>query len=118
MDNVTETPDVLPAVFREDGTLDLNATAAALLKGALNAMMDEQASELGVARNGYRERALVEEFLELVNYMNFTVAARKLNLTQSALSKHIAALEKEFDVVLVDRSKQQIELTQQGRIFC
>lgn len=60
----------------------------------------------------------LEEFLELVNYMNFTVAARKLNLTQSALSKHIAALEKEFDVMLVDRSKQQIELTQQGRIFC
>ena len=60
----------------------------------------------------------LQEFLELVNYMNFTVAARKLNLTQSALSKHIAALEKEFDVLLVDRSKQQIELTQQGRIFC
>lgn len=60
----------------------------------------------------------LEEFLELVNYMNFTVAARKLNLTQSALSKHMAALEREFDVVLVDRSKQQIELTQQGRIFC
>lgn len=60
----------------------------------------------------------LQEFLELVNYMNFTVAARKLNLTQSALSKHIAALEKEFDVVLVDRGKQQIELTQQGRIFC
>ncbi len=60
----------------------------------------------------------LEEFLELVNYMNFTVAARKLNLTQSALSKHIAALEKEFDVLLVDRGKQQIELTQQGRIFC
>ena len=60
----------------------------------------------------------LEEFLELVSYMNFTVAARKLNLTQSALSKHIAALEKEFDVELIDRSGQRIELTQQGRIFC
>ncbi len=60
----------------------------------------------------------LEEFLELVNYMNFTLAARKLNLTQSALSKHVAALEKEFDVMLFDRSKQQIELTKQGRVFC
>lgn len=60
----------------------------------------------------------LEEFLELVSYMNYTTAARKLNLTQSALSKHIAALEREFDATLIDRSKQHIELTQQGRIFC
>ena len=46
------------AVVRADGTVDLNATALALLEGLLNAMMDEQASELGAARNGYRERSL------------------------------------------------------------
>lgn len=47
---------------RGDGTLDLNGIARSLLEGCLNAVMDEQASELaaelGVARNGYRERAL------------------------------------------------------------
>ena len=60
----------------------------------------------------------LEEFLELVRCMNYTVAARKLNLTQSALSKHIVALEKEFDATLIDRGKQHIELTRQGRVFC
>ena len=60
----------------------------------------------------------LEEFLQLASYMSYTVASRKLNLTQSALSKHVAALEREFDVTLVDRSHQQIELTQQGRVFC
>ena len=50
------------AVTRPDGSIDLNATARGLLESLLNAVMDEQASEmaseLGVARNGYRERAL------------------------------------------------------------
>lgn len=45
-----------------DGALDLNAVARALLEGCLNAVMDEQASELaeatGTVRNGYRERRL------------------------------------------------------------
>ena len=47
---------------REDGTIDLNAAACALLEDSLNALMDEQASELaeatGTQRNGYRERSL------------------------------------------------------------
>ena len=47
---------------RADGTIDLNELARGLLEGCLNAAMDEQASELaaqlGVARNGYRERSL------------------------------------------------------------
>jgi putative transposase len=46
------------AGVRADGTIDLNAATRALLEGLLNAMMDEQASELGVPRNGYRERSL------------------------------------------------------------
>lgn len=60
----------------------------------------------------------LEEYLTLASQMNFSAAARRLNLTQSALSKHIAALEAEFDAVLIDRSSSQIELTHQGRIFC
>ena len=46
------------AGVRADGTIDINAALRALLEGLLNAVMDEQASELGVPRNGYRERSL------------------------------------------------------------
>jgi DNA-binding transcriptional LysR family regulator len=60
----------------------------------------------------------LEEFLVLTRYMNFTTAAKYLNLTQSALSKHIASLEREFDGVFFNRASQNIELTEQGRIFC
>lgn len=48
--------------LHEDGAgasrLDLNSMARELLEGLLNTMMDEQASELGAVRNGYRERKL------------------------------------------------------------
>lgn len=44
--------------LREDGTIDLNATAKTLLEDLLNTVMDEQARELGVPRNGYRHRSL------------------------------------------------------------
>lgn len=50
------------AAARPDGSIDLNATARGLLESPPDAVMDEQASEmaaeLGVAGNGYRERAL------------------------------------------------------------
>jgi DNA-binding transcriptional LysR family regulator len=59
-----------------------------------------------------------DEYLALVRFMNFTTAAKYLNLTQSALSKHIAALEKEFGCVFFNRNSQYIELTAQGRAFC
>ncbi len=51
MDNATENNAANRAVLREDRTLDPNA-AAALLEGALNAVMDERASELGAVRDG------------------------------------------------------------------
>lgn len=44
--------------LREDGTIDLNTTAKTLLEDLLNTVMDEQARELGVPRNGYRHRSL------------------------------------------------------------
>lgn len=45
-------------VIGDDGSIDLNATARSLLETLLNAVMIEQASELGGARNGYRTRTL------------------------------------------------------------
>ena len=59
-----------------------------------------------------------EEFLVLAGHLNYTAAAQRLNITQSALSKHILALEKEFGCTLINRDKQQIELTREGRVFC
>ena len=41
-----------------DGRIDLNSAMRSMLESLLNAVMDEQASELGVQRNGYRERSL------------------------------------------------------------
>lgn len=57
MDNVHEQA-LAAAGVRADGTIDINAAMRSMLEGLLNAVMDEQASELGVARNGYRERRL------------------------------------------------------------
>ena len=59
----------------------------------------------------------LNEFLVVVRHMNFTAAAKYLNLTQSSLSKHMAALEKEFGCTLFKRNLQGIELTSQGRVF-
>lgn len=58
-----------------------------------------------------------DEYLELVKRLNFTEAAKNLNMTQSALSKHIAALEKEFGSPLFRRSRQKVELTEAGRVL-
>ena len=57
MDTIHEEA-VAAAGTRPDGTIDLNAAARSLLEGLLNAVMDEQASETGAQRNGYRERSL------------------------------------------------------------
>ena len=43
---------------RPDGTIDINTSMRSMLEGLLNAVTDEQASELGVPRNGYRKRGL------------------------------------------------------------
>lgn len=57
MDTLQEAGTATVAL-RPDGTVDINETARATLEAVLNAVMDEQASELGAQRNGYRERGL------------------------------------------------------------
>lgn len=59
----------------------------------------------------------LKEFLELANSLNFTKAAARLHIHQSTLSKHIAALEKEFDAVFFDRDSNSVKLTEQGYCF-
>jgi DNA-binding transcriptional LysR family regulator len=44
----------------------------------------------------------------------FSAAAHELGITQSAVSQHVAALERELNAVLVDRGSRPVQLTQVG----
>lgn len=63
------------------------------------------------------ETRYIEEYLVLADCLNFSEAARELNMAQSTLSKHMQALERETDGVLFDRSARQIRLTPLGECF-
>jgi len=45
---------------------------------------------------------------------SFSAAARELTLTQSAVSQHVAALEREVGLPLVERGTRPVELTEAG----
>lgn len=63
------------------------------------------------------ETAHIEEFRRVAELGSFTLAARELHMTQSALSKHVAALERELSVDLFTRDKNGISLTPEGEIL-
>src|ERR671923_2100931 len=48
---------------------------------------------------------------------SFSAAAEALNFTQSAVSQHIAALEREAGTKLVERSARGVRLTDAGRVL-
>lgn len=56
------------------------------------------------------------EFVLMAKVLNFSAAARKLNLSQSAMSTHVANLEKELGVTLFSRERQ-ITLTPAGQLL-
>lgn len=58
----------------------------------------------------------LQEFAVLANFANYTKAAQYLNMSQSALSKHITALEEELRIPLFTRSSTRVALTPQGQI--
>jgi DNA-binding transcriptional LysR family regulator len=53
-------------------------------------------------------------FMTVVECANFTLAAKKCNVSQPALSQQIAKLEKEFGCSLFDRQGRQVTLTRVG----
>lgn len=55
-------------------------------------------------------------FVAVAETLNFTKASEKLNLTQSAISHQIKALEEEFRVPLFIRAKRGVILTDAGKI--
>lgn len=56
-------------------------------------------------------------FLELAKTEHVSATADLLNISQSSLSKSIAALEKELCFPLFDRTKNQLRLNQHGGVF-
>lgn len=59
----------------------------------------------------------IATFLRVVEAKSFAQAANLLELTPSAVSKSISALEAELDVQLLKRSTRTLSLTQDGVIF-
>jgi DNA-binding transcriptional LysR family regulator len=56
-------------------------------------------------------------FVAVVEEASFTRAAMRLSITQPALSRTIAQLERLLDVVLLNRTKQAVEITSAGEAF-
>ncbi|MEC4272103.1 LysR family transcriptional regulator [Adlercreutzia sp. R25] len=61
--------------------------------------------------------SVLREFIVLAQYLNFTKAASYLNMRQSTISKHIAALERELGFALLERSTNHATLTDGGKAF-
>lgn len=59
----------------------------------------------------------IDDFLALAKYKNFSTAAESIYISQSALSKHIKAIENELGVVLFIRSSTKAELTEAGSLY-
>lgn len=59
----------------------------------------------------------IREFVVLSDCLSFSEAASELYLSQSSLSKHIKAMEKELGVTLFFRTTRKIELTEAGGAF-
>ncbi len=57
------------------------------------------------------------DFLTLEGCRNFSQAAMRRNVSQSAFSRRIQSLEQACGVVLFDRSISPLQLTEQGKIF-
>lgn len=59
----------------------------------------------------------IQYFLEVAKYLNFTKAANALYVSQPAISRKVAALEKELGCFLIDRTSKTVVLTPAGKAF-
>jgi DNA-binding transcriptional LysR family regulator len=58
----------------------------------------------------------LKAFYEVAKARSFTLAARKLNVSQPTLSMQVKSLEKRFAVPLIKRNKKAFELTEEGSL--
>lgn len=56
-------------------------------------------------------------FEAVAKYESFTEGARSLDLTQSAVSRQISALEAQLDCTLFDRNSRNVALTETGKTY-
>ena len=56
-------------------------------------------------------------FVAVAEALSFTKAAQRLRLAQPSLTRQVRNLEEEIGVRLLDRSKNQIAMTEEGRMF-
>ncbi len=56
----------------------------------------------------------IREYILLCSKLNYTATAKELYITQPVLSRHIAALEKDLGVNLLERNTQSVTLTPAG----
>ena len=59
----------------------------------------------------------VETFLTVCRTMNYTRAAEELNITQPAVSQHIAHLERDYGVPLFAYRNKKLQLTDAGALL-
>jgi len=60
----------------------------------------------------------LEYVLAVAEHLNFSIAAAHCHVSQPALSKQLKALEMHMGVVLFERTKRQVRLSQAGERFC
>ncbi|MBQ9198267.1 MAG: LysR family transcriptional regulator [Clostridia bacterium] len=63
------------------------------------------------------EISILAEFVKLVETCNFQETAEQMNISQSALTKHIHKMEEELGIDLFDRSQRSIQLNEYSRRF-
>lgn len=71
----------------------------------------------GCAQYGPVELDWLETFLAVVDRGGFTAASIQVHRSQSRVSAHIAALEREIGVRLIERGRRPAVVTEAGRVF-
>jgi DNA-binding transcriptional LysR family regulator len=59
----------------------------------------------------------IEIFIEVARAQSFTAAARRLGISRATATKQVSALETDLGARLLNRSTQQVSLTEAGRTF-
>ncbi len=70
---------------------------------------------MAVWYKGRMELRHLKTFVAAARELSFTRAAKALELTQGAVSQHVAAIEKQLTVRLFERSGRQVRLTEAGK---